>query len=122
MKIRKELTDALGSFIDTLNGEETKKAYGTDVRDFFSFLEDLSDDVEKETVIHAYFGSVDRRELAPTTLNRRLSSLRKFLGFVVKNRGDVPGFGQNIIDDLLDIKREIIESVQHLECTPLGSQ
>lgn len=113
MEIRQELTDALGGFIQTLNEKATKRAYRTDVRDFFSFIGGLSDDVEKERVIPAYFGSFKRRGLAPTTHRRRCASLRKFFGYIVGTGITVPGLDSRVADDLSRVESEIGVSVQH---------
>lgn len=76
--------------------EATRRAYGSDLRDFVDWLEGEGLAVEDVDVraLSAYTGELgrDRRGLAPATIARRLSAVRAFLRFTL-GRARVPETG-----------------------------
>ena len=67
--------------------ESTRRSYGFDLRDFGNWLERHGLELERidARVLADYTTELgrDRRRLAPTTINRRLASVRSFLRFTL---------------------------------------
>ncbi|MBU1627205.1 tyrosine-type recombinase/integrase [bacterium] len=71
----------------------TIRAYVSDINDFYSFLKDykylkseeeFKPDEIKHTTIRSYIGSMLERKLERVSINRRLSSLRTFFDFLIR--------------------------------------
>jgi len=81
----------LNDFIAGQVTETTRKAYRTNVKQFFQFLgidEITPVEVQKVTVQHviAYRNNLIESESAHTTINRKLSAIRSFFDFLVALR------------------------------------
>ena len=83
-----------GQYIRNLKGlsERTLKAYSTDISSWISFLEDQGVLLEEAGRDEArlYISTLSMRQLAASTINRTLSSLKGYYSFLEK-RGEVKG-------------------------------
>ena len=71
----------LDSFLTSLSSSQTRRAYRTDLRAFFSQEEDITADVVQATThedIRAFVRTMHDLDLAPGTQRRRLAALRSF--------------------------------------------
>jgi len=73
--------ELLNQFLDTLEAsgysEHTLKAYYVDLKQYFMFTTSLDQKTVDDYLMH-----LSRKGMAPTSLNRFLSSLRKFCSFL----------------------------------------
>lgn len=63
--------------LDTLPSAESKRAYGQALDDFFSWCEAAAVGEFTKAVVNAYRASLEARKLSPSTINLRLSAIRK---------------------------------------------
>lgn len=73
--------------IDEGRSENTVVAYQTDLNHFFEFLNDDKisvDDITRDHVLD-YLAYLNKMQLASSTLNRRISTLKKFFIYLQKN-------------------------------------
>jgi len=81
--------ELLDQFLDSLRAsgysEHTLKAYHVDLRQYFTFTTSLDQKNVDEYLMH-----LSRKGMASASLNRFLSSLRKFCSFLKKHGYDVP--------------------------------
>lgn len=74
--------------IERQYSEKTKEAYEGDIQDFFDFLEETGEpDFLKVTIqdIRIYLSFLHDKEYSRNTISRKLSSLRSFYHFLVRN-------------------------------------
>jgi site-specific recombinase XerD len=62
---------------DTLPSAESKRAYGQAIDDFFRWCEAAAVDEFTKAVVNSYRASLEVRKLSPSTINQRLSAIRK---------------------------------------------
>lgn len=81
----------LDSFLEYLvaersSPENTLKAYASDIENFLGYLHDKDIDIADahEGTIEEYALHLREKGLAPTSLNRRLSAIRRFFAFLVE--------------------------------------
>jgi integrase len=63
--------------LDTLPSADSKRAYGQALDDFFGWCETVSAGEFTKAVVNAYRASLEERNLSPSTINQRLSVIRK---------------------------------------------
>lgn len=63
--------------LDTLPSADSKRAYGQALDDFFGWCETVSASEFTKAVVNAYRASLEVRNLSPSTINQRLSVIRK---------------------------------------------
>ena len=63
--------------LDTLPSAESKRAYGQALDDFFGWCEAAAVGEFTKAVVNAYRASLEARNLSPSTINLRLSAIRK---------------------------------------------
>ena len=63
--------------IDTLPSAESKRAYGQALDDFFGWCDAAAVGEFTKAVVNAYRASLEGRRLSPSTINQRLSAIRK---------------------------------------------
>jgi site-specific recombinase XerD len=63
--------------LDTLPSADSKRAYGQALDDFFGWCETVSAGEFTKAVVNAYRASLEVRNLSPSTINQRLSVIRK---------------------------------------------
>ena len=89
-----KIFDAADSFISFLKDEKdasehTLKSYGRDVADLLSFLEDEKiEDIHGVDyfVLRGFVGTLFDRELASSSIERKIASLKSFFSFLQKKR------------------------------------
>ncbi len=66
--------------------ERTVDAYGRDIRNWYQFLrqEDIPVEIPDRDAARLYIGSLTMRQLSPATINRTLSSLKGYYGYLEK--------------------------------------
>jgi integrase len=63
--------------LDTLPSAESKRAYGQALDDFFRWCEAAAVGEFTKAVVNSYRASLEARKLSPSTINQRLSAIRK---------------------------------------------
>ena len=63
--------------LDTLPSPESKRAYGNALDDFFRWCETAAVSGFTKAVVNSYRVSLEERSLSPSTINQRLSAIRK---------------------------------------------
>ena len=63
--------------LDTLPSPESKRAYGNALDDFFRWCEAAAVSEFTKAVVNSYRASLETRKLSPSTINQRLSAIRK---------------------------------------------
>ena len=63
--------------LDALPSAESKRAYGQSLDDFFNWCEAAAVGEFTKAVVNAYRASLEARKLSPSTINLRLSAIRK---------------------------------------------
>jgi integrase/recombinase XerD len=63
--------------LDTLPSAESKRAYGQALDDFFRWCEAVAVGEFTKAVVNSYRVSLEERSLSPSTINQRLSAIRK---------------------------------------------
>jgi len=63
--------------LDTLPSPESKRAYGQALDDFFRWCETAAVSGFTKAVVNSYRVSLEERSLSPSTINQRLSAIRK---------------------------------------------
>ena len=63
--------------LDTLPSPESKRAYGQALDDFFRWCDSESVGEFTKAVVNGYRASLETRRLSPSTINQRLSAIRK---------------------------------------------
>jgi integrase len=63
--------------LDTLPSAESKRAYGQALDDFFRWSEAAAADEFTKAAVNAYRANLEARKLSPSTINQRLSAVRK---------------------------------------------
>ena len=63
--------------LDTLPSPESKRAYGNALDDFFRWCEAAAVSEFTKAVVNSYRVSLEERSLSPSTINQRLSVIRK---------------------------------------------
>ena len=82
-----ERTKALA--LDTLPSTESKRAYGQALDDFFRWCEDAVAEEFTKAVVNSYRASLEARNLSSSTINQRLSAIRK-LAMEAADNGLIP--------------------------------
>ena len=75
--------------LDTLPSAESKRAYGHALDDFFGWCEAAAVGEFTKAVVNAYRASLEARKLSPSTINLRLSAIRK-LAMEAADNGIMP--------------------------------
>jgi len=63
--------------LDTLSSPESRRAYGQALDDFFRWCETATVGEFSKAAVNAYRASLEARRLSPSTVNQRLSAIRK---------------------------------------------
>jgi integrase len=63
--------------LDTLPSEESKRAYGQGLDDFFRWCEAAAAGEFSKAVVNSYRANLEARKLSSSTINQRLSAIRK---------------------------------------------
>jgi site-specific recombinase XerD len=63
--------------LDTLPSPESKRAYGSALNDFFRWCEAAAVSEFSKAAVNSYRVSLEERSLSPSTINQRLSAIRK---------------------------------------------
>ena len=71
--------------LDTLPSSESKRAYGQALDDFFRWCEISGSELTKATV-NAYRASLEKRQLSASTINQRLSAVRRLVAEAADNQ------------------------------------
>lgn len=66
----------MGLVLDTLNAESSKRAYGHALRDFMGWYEEKGRPGLVKATVQQYRATLLERNLAPSTINRRLCAIR----------------------------------------------
>ena len=75
--------------LDTLPSPESKRAYGQALDDFFRWCEAEAVSEFTKAVVNSYRVSLEERSLSPSTINQRLSAIRK-LAMEAADNGFIP--------------------------------
>lgn len=75
--------------LDTLPSPESKRAYGQALDDFFRWCEAAAVSEFTKAVVNSYRVSLEARKLSPSTINQRLSAIRK-LAMEAADNGFMP--------------------------------
>jgi site-specific recombinase XerD len=99
--------------LDTLPSAESKRAYRQALDDFFRWCEaEMAGGITKATV-NAYRASLEARRLSPSTINQRLSAIRK-LAIEAADNGFIPQDVATAISRVKGSKRQGIRTGQWL--------
>lgn len=71
--------------LDTLPSAESKRAYGQALDDFFRWCEVVAVRELSKATVNAYRASMEERELSASTINQRLSAVRKLAAEAADN-------------------------------------
>lgn len=116
-------TELLNQFLGTLEAsgysEHTLKAYYVDLKQYFMFTASLDQKTVDDYLMH-----LSRKGMAPTSLNRFLSSLRKFCSFLKKQGYEVPvmelsGFKTGLKVPRVVLRDDISKLLELPENTPI---
>ena len=66
--------------LDTLPSPESRRAYGQALDDFFRWCEAAAVDEFSKASVNAYRSSLEGRKLSASTINQRLSAIRRASG------------------------------------------
>src|SRR5450432_2077582 len=75
--------------LDTLPSAESKRAYGQALDDFFRWCEAAEVNEFTKSSVNAYRASLEARKLSASTINQRLSAIRK-LALEAADNGFMP--------------------------------
>lgn len=72
--------------LDTLPSPESKRAYGQALDDFFRWCEGAAVGEFTKAAVNTYRAGLEARKLSPSTINQRLSAIRKLAMEAADNR------------------------------------
>jgi len=99
--------------LDTLPSPESKRAYGNALDDFFRWCEATAVSELTKAVVNSYRVSLEERSLSPSTINQRLSAIRK-LAMEAADNGLMPPNIATAISRVKGTKRTGIRTGQWL--------
>ena len=99
--------------LDTLPSPESKRAYGNALDDFFRWCEAAAVSEFTKAVVNSYRVSFEERSLSPSTINQRLSAIRK-LAMEAADNGLMPPNVATAISRVRGAKQAGIRSGQWL--------
>ena len=70
---------------DSVRSEHSKRAYAAAVTDFFSWWQRSDWPILKKATVQQYRAELEKRPLAPASINIRLSAIRKFVSEAADN-------------------------------------
>ncbi len=99
--------------LDTLPSAESKRAYGQALDDFFRWCSASTVGEFTKAVVNSYRASLEARKLSPSTINQRLSAIRK-LAMEAADNGLMPPNIATAISQVKGAKRKGIRTGQWL--------
>ena len=99
--------------LDTLPSPESKRTYGNALDDFFRWCKAAAVSEFTKAAVNSYRVSLEQRSLSPSTINQRLSAIRK-LAMEAADNGLMPPNIATAISRVKDTKRTGIRTGQWL--------
>ena len=81
-----DLTHLLSLVVDSVRSEHSKRAYSRAVADFYAWCQQTDHPALNKAVIQQYRSALEHRGLAPSSINVRLSAVRKLIAEAADNR------------------------------------
>ena len=81
-----DLTDILSLVVNAVRSDHSKRAYARAVADFCAWWQQCDHQTLSKAVIQQYRAALERRGLAPSSINLRLSAIRRLVAEAADNR------------------------------------